>query len=161
MTPFRPLAAVRATQRLIAVLLVCAGFHTNAQTTPHCPPVAEPAAIDLASPPASVDRGFMWRIDKDGRTSYLYGTLHVAKHDWAYPGAKLVSAMKASDVVALELDVLDPAIMQRLVAAMAPRPQDAVDDALKARLGEQIQGACLAGAMLTVYPAEMASPTLC
>lgn len=108
----------------------------------------------------AVDRGFMWRIQKGGRVSYLYGTVHVARHDWAYPGATLVRAIRTSDVIALELDVLDPAIMQRLIEGMAPRPQDAVDDALRARLVKQIRTACLSEQMLELMSAEMASTTL-
>ena len=36
-----------------------------------------PGLVDaLAS--AVADHGFLWRVSKDGRSSWLYGTLHVA-----------------------------------------------------------------------------------
>ncbi|MBW8830043.1 MAG: TraB/GumN family protein [Burkholderiales bacterium] len=154
------LIAGRPFRWLIAALLVSTGFHAHADSARPCPPAAQPPALEDAASQTAVDRGFMWRIQKDGRVSYLYGTVHVARHDWAYPGATLMSAMRDSDVVALELDVLDPAIMQRLFAGMAPRPQDAVDDALKARLITQIQAACLPEQLLELMSAEMASTTL-
>jgi len=152
--------AVRAARGLIGVALVFAGLHASGQPAQNCPPAAEPPNIELSSLEGSTDRGFMWRLQKGGRTSYLYGTLHVAMHDWAYPGPSLVNAMKASDVVALELDVLDPAIMQRLLAGMAPRPQDAVDDALKARIVKQIKAACLPEQMLMLMTPEMVATSL-
>jgi len=148
---------MRAARHLLGACLLGVGLLAQAQG---CPPIAQPAAIDATTAAASTDRGFMWRIVKDGHASYLYGTLHVARHDWAYPGAKLVNAVKASDVVALELDVLDPAITKRLLASMAPRPQDAIDDALKARLLKQIHAACLSDQLLDVMSAEMASTSL-
>jgi uncharacterized protein YbaP (TraB family) len=46
------------------------------------------------------------------------------------------------------------------MTAMAPRPQDAVDDALKARLVKQIRAACLSEQMLNFMSAEMASTSL-
>lgn len=160
MTLIRHLIAGRPFRLLIAAWLVSTALHANADTSRHCPPAAEPPVLEDAASQTAVDRGFMWRIQKDGRVSYLYGTVHVARHDWAYPGATLMSAIRASDVLALELDVLDPAIMQRLIAGMAPRPQDAVDDALRARLIKQIQAACLSEQLLELMSAEMASTTL-
>ena len=65
------------------------------------------------------DHGFLWRISKDGRTSYLYGTMHVGKFDWAFPGPSLMQALRATDTVALELDMLDADIQNRLVKGMA------------------------------------------
>ena len=34
------------------------------------------------------DRGFLWKLEKDGRTSWLYGTVHVARLEWAFPGPR-------------------------------------------------------------------------
>ena len=139
------------------VALVLPGL---ARAQANCPPAAEPPALDASALGDHPDHGFLWRIEKGGRSSWLYGTMHVARRDWATPGSTMVSAIRASDVVALELDVLDPAIMQRMMAAMAPRPQDAVDDALKARLLAQIKAACLPEQLLTVMSPEMAATSL-
>ena len=34
----------------------------------------------------ATDHGFLWRISKDGRTSYLYGTIHAARSSGCSPG---------------------------------------------------------------------------
>lgn len=160
MTFLPHLTIAHAVRRLLGALLVSIGLHAGAQPTPSCPPAVEPPSFEHMSPERSIDHGFMWRIQKSGRTSYLYGTLHVAMHDWAYPGSTVVSAIKTSDVVALELDVLDPAITRRILAGMAPRPQDAVDDALRARIVRQMKTACMPEQLLTVMSAEMVATTL-
>src|SRR5437763_6015355 len=54
------------------------------------------------------DRGLLWRIEKDGRTSWLYGTIHVGKPEWIVPGPTIMRALMASDTVVLELDLSNP-----------------------------------------------------
>jgi hypothetical protein len=101
------------------------------------------------------DRGFLWRISKDGRDSYLYGTIHVGRFEWAFPGPTLVQAFRATDVLALEVDLGDP---QRAQAAMA-RPTGAppLPPALAARLQRQIDLACLpAAALASLHPVMQA-----
>jgi uncharacterized protein YbaP (TraB family) len=155
-----PAAAVRARFLFFVFALAALVVPAFARAQANCPPAAEPPALDTAALGDHPDHGFLWRIEKGGRSSWLYGTMHVARRDWAVPGSTLVSAIRASDVVALELDVMDPAIMQRMVAAMAPRPQDAVGDALKARLLAQIKAACLPDQLLSVMSPEMAATSL-
>ncbi len=107
------------------------------------------------------DRGFLWRIARDGRVSYLYGTLHVALWQWMYPGPRIARALAASDTVALELDMLDPDILRRLAAGMAADPAEHLPDALAERLRRQVDAACLPRqAMLALAPAvQMAALT--
>jgi uncharacterized protein YbaP (TraB family) len=66
-----------------------------------------------------VDRGVLWRIERDGRTSWLYGTIHVGRGDWVRPGPTIQKALTQSDTLALELDLRDEATAR----AMA-RPAD-------------------------------------
>ena len=83
------------------------------------------------------DRGFLWRISKQGKSSYLYGTIHIARKEWMFPGPQTVAALKASTVVALELDFTDTELMQRLqggMLAQAARPESALPDDLAQRL---------------------------
>ncbi|MEJ6021553.1 TraB/GumN family protein [Ramlibacter sp. PS4R-6] len=51
------------------------------------------------------DRGLLWRLEKDGRTSWLYGTVHVGRLEWGAPGPTIMKALAASDVLVLELDL--------------------------------------------------------
>jgi uncharacterized protein YbaP (TraB family) len=127
-----------------------------------CPPTAQvPSAEQLKAGMAQArDRGFLWRITKGGHSSFLYGTLHVARAEWMFPGATLIKALRDTDVIALELDLLDESIMSRLQRGMAWRPERAVDASLEARLQRQLQAACLPDTLLHGISPEMLATTL-
>ena len=76
-----------------------------------CPPavVSTSAADGADGRGAPRDRGLLWRITRDGHSSYLYGTLHVGKPAWQRLGPQVAAALRASDVLALEVDPGDPA----------------------------------------------------
>lgn len=158
-TPFR---SNRLRQLLLALALLAECGLAAAQTAPACPPPAQaPTAEQIeAGMKTARDRGFLWRISKDRRTSYLYGTLHVAKQDWMFPGATLMRAVRASDVVALELDIGDAAILERLRGGMAWRPEHALSDTLTERLKRQVIAACLPEQMLGAMAPEMLATSL-
>jgi len=110
-----------------------------------CPPAAEkpgPEAVQAGMRNAS-DHGFLWRVRRDGRTSYLYGTIHVAKADWMYPGPRVLAAIRASDTVALELDMLDPDIQDQLTQGMQALGGPALPDPLVRRLQQQAALQCI------------------
>lgn len=110
-----------------------------------CPSAAEqptPAMIQAAKLNAR-DHGFLWRISKDGHTSFLYGTMHVGKLDWAFPGPRVVQALRATDTVALELDMLDAGIQNRLVMGMATLHGSALPESLVKRMRQQAESACV------------------
>ena len=96
----------------------------NAASAPRidCPPVPrEPSAEQLqAALQSARDRGFLWRISKDGRDSYLYGTIHVGKLDWAFPGPQVREALMDAQALALELDLTDPGVLAQLSRSMKP-----------------------------------------
>jgi uncharacterized protein YbaP (TraB family) len=108
-----------------------------------CPPALQaptPEQIQAAQRDAR-DRGFLWRISKAGRSSYLFGTLHVGKLSWIFAGPQLREAIARTDTLALELDVTDPALMQNPPAAVtAPM---AISAAMRARLSRQMAVACV------------------
>jgi uncharacterized protein len=113
-----------------------------------CPPPVAPATPAEMQAAERSDRGFLWRIERDGRRSYLYGTLHVGKPAWMKLGPRVAQAVAQSDVLALELDPGDPAVGAGLNAAGdAPL---VLPPALKTRLARQLQAACL--------PAEALAP---
>lgn len=88
---------------------------------PACPPAADLASLTRETMAAAlqraVDRGFLWRIERGGRTSWLYGTMHLGKADWVVPGPRVREALAQSDSVALELDLSDPATLAVFTAA--------------------------------------------
>ncbi|QIM53347.1 TraB/GumN family protein [Hydrogenophaga crocea] len=121
-----------------------------------CPPQAQvpgPQQLQAAQAQAR-DRGALWRLEREGRTSWLYGTLHVGKLEWAFPGPQVLQALRSSDSVALELDVSDPALAQQLrdgLAGPAPTPPAA----LQQRLDRQIAAACVpAAAFAALHPLQ-------
>ncbi|WP_377158432.1 TraB/GumN family protein [Roseateles sp. UC29_93] len=80
----------------------------------------------------------MWTLKRDGRTSYLYASLHVGKPGWAAPGPRLRKALDEVDAVALELDPLD-----RDAWKMPPMPELPLDAAMRQRLDAQAVAVCL------------------
>jgi uncharacterized protein YbaP (TraB family) len=147
---------------LLAAALVGLGVPAGAEDLSICPPSAEaptPEAVQAAMKTAR-DRGFLWRIRKGGRTSYLYGTLHVAKMDWMYPGPTVVNAVRTSDVVAVELDMLDPLVMEQLQAGMMPRPGEVLPAPLTNRLRAQVTAACLPEELMSRLSPEILAVSL-
>ena len=106
-----------------ALLPFAAAYGADAAPSTACPP--PPQQLTSESLSAGIrnakDHGFLWRITKDGRSSYLYGTIHAAKAEWMFPGPVTLDALRRSDTLALELDVLDPDVQRRLAPASAAR----------------------------------------
>ncbi len=127
----------------LALLLLWVSSALPAAATT-CPPTV-PAAS-----PVVKDRGFLWRITRDGHSSWLFGTLHVGKPAWRGFGPHVVAALKASDVLALEIDPNDPT----LIAALADTGQGPdLPAALQARLQRAFAEACVAPeAMGALHP---------
>jgi uncharacterized protein len=142
---------------LAGVFAVCPGAPALAQTAPDCPPAAQaptPEQIQAGLRGAR-DRGFLWRISKDGRSSWLYGTLHVAKLAWGFPGPALRDAVAQSDTMALELDLLDPDIQRRMAEGLAAQPKTPLPAPLEARLARRAQAECVPLPALAALAPEM------
>ena len=115
----------------------------SAATAAQCPPAPQqptPQQLQSAQRDAR-DRGFLWRITKQGRSSYLFGTLHVGKLPWIFAGPQLQRAIAGTDTLALEIDITDPEMLRSPpAAATAPLT---MPDAMRARLTRQVEAACL------------------
>jgi uncharacterized protein YbaP (TraB family) len=151
---------------LMALLaaLALAPWPARAQTpgsAAACPPQATaptPQQVQAAQAQAR-DRGFLWRVSKDGRTHHLFGTIHVGKLEWAFPGAKLRAALAEAQTVAFELDPLDPAVQSSLRSA-APGSAK-LPPALDAQLAREIKRSCLPAQMLAgLHPMMQAMTVL-
>jgi uncharacterized protein YbaP (TraB family) len=152
--------------RLAAALgLLCsllASATAQAQPDTACPPAARAPTVEQthAGLRAARDRGFLWRLQKDGRSSWLYGTLHVARFDWVFPGPRLTRVLRQADTVALELDMLAPEIQQRLLTPPAETPPLALPEAIEQRLARQIERACLPQGAIAALPPALQAATL-
>ncbi len=170
------LAALFGIARAVAFTATCVGTlvvtfaatPAQAQAAPACPPTAQVPTTEQvqAGMRDARDRGFLWRLRRDGRVSFLYGTVHVARVEWMYPGPRVLRALNASDTVALELDLLDPDIQRRLGSAMAAAappsgaPPSALPDEMQQRLQRQIEAECLPAQTLAALSPEMQIVTL-
>jgi uncharacterized protein len=127
-----------------------------------CPPTAAPLSNERIRDGlrAAADHGFLWRIVKDGRTSFLYGTIHAARVEWMFPGPRTIAALAASDTLALELDVLDPGIQARLAASARARPGEALPAALARRIEARMSADCIDPATLRDFAPEFQVATL-
>ena len=135
--------------RVLALAALAAPASARAQSGQHlaptCPPTAQwPSAEERrAASRQAPDRGLLWRIERDGRTSYLFGTLHIGRPDWLAPGPRVQQALRSSDLLALEIDLTDPA-----VTALPPTPTPGaglppLPAALGARVRREAERACL------------------
>ncbi|MES2183516.1 MAG: TraB/GumN family protein [Pseudomonadota bacterium] len=107
------------------------------------PAPTAPGAAELPRLKAEAqDRGFLWRLRAGGHDSWLYGTLHIGKPAWAFPGPHLLAALQASDTMALEMDPLDPAINARM-AQLSTRYAGRWPGSLVPRVQAQMARACV------------------
>jgi len=129
--------------RLLALLLVgLLSLKAMAQDCP--PPLQVPTQAELTRLERDArDRGFLWRIDKGGVTSYLYGTLHVQKRDWLGTGPRLSQALQSARALALELDLSDPEALRQLSAPPADIPRFTLPEALRQRLRARRRSECV------------------
>ncbi len=167
----RILSALRRTTDLSAparlVRQVLAGalcvFAVAAQAA-DCPPSAIASLAKLgAGVRNGVDRGMLWRIERDGRTSWLYGTIHIGRAEWVRPGPTVQKALAQSDALALEIDSrdeatarvmgqpADPALLSRMLSGERARRLDrqnteaCVPPGATAKLQPILQVSALAG----------------
>lgn len=90
----------------------CQPVEQSSGAQPICPPSAGslvPKGGWASAPPQTKDHGFLWRVERDGRTSWLYGTMHIGKAEWMPPGPRVQEALLHSDVIALETDAQEVA----------------------------------------------------
>lgn len=141
---------------LLAVLGLLLGAAARAQAG-DCPPPVAPASAAMAAQGMrqAHDRGFLWRIERDGRVSHLYGTLHVARRDWMFPGPSIRAALAASDTLALELDMLDPETVRRMAAGLDTPGTAVLPAALQRRLERRARSECADPALFARLGPEM------
>jgi uncharacterized protein YbaP (TraB family) len=133
------------------LLGLAVGAQASHAAAPSCPP---PLPTE-ASTVAGRDRGLLWRVTRDGRSSWLFGTLHVGKPAWRRFGPQVSAALRSSDVLALEIDPADPTLIETLTEGT---PTVALPDALQARLLQAYARACVAAeSMASLHPVLQAT----
>jgi uncharacterized protein YbaP (TraB family) len=149
-TTWRALAAAFC---LLTGIGSAAAQDAPASAAANCPPPASsfiPKDGWAAAAQRATDHGLLWRIEKNGHTSWLYGTIHVARADWMLPGPAIREALQQVDAIALELDLLD-----KDTASKPPAARNTSEDRqlLAGRRGERfnklLAAACLPDTALT------------
>jgi len=143
--------------------LLAAPLAHAADVADACPPQPQPyTAEDVAAGLRdATDAGMLWKVTRDHRAAWLYGTIHVAQRGWRFPGPHVMAALKASDTVALELDPLDPDVLARFQRAVTRQPgAPDLSPALAARLRTQAVAACIPPAALEGLRPEMRAVTI-
>lgn len=148
-------------RRLLALVLFIALVGAARAQDACPPPVGMPTQAQLqAAQKLAKDRGFLWRITKEGRSSYLYGTIHIAKLDWVFPGPEMRKALSETDSLALELNLLDPGTLSQLTQGVQQSPPTPLPPALQERLARQAQASCVPIDQLTPLRPEFQIITL-
>jgi uncharacterized protein len=150
MLKLRLQAGLALLMALAAAVMALPATATAASACP--PPLPRPSAHEPAR-----DRGLLWRVTRDGRSSWLFGTLHVGKPAWSRLGPRVTAALRASDVLAVEIDPGDPELVQALTEAGPPLVLPAK---LQARLTQAFERACISPASLSSLHPLLQATTL-
>jgi hypothetical protein len=143
-------------------LALLQGPAARASTDCPPPPPSSPTSQQLEAAQANAkDRGFLWRITRDGASSYLYGTIHLGRIEWLFPGPTVRAALQASDTLAVELDLTDPAVAQAMRGSIAAQPDALLlPQSMQRRLARQAEAACLPAGLLDPQHPLMQAITL-
>ena len=133
-------------QWLIAALSLLASLLAPQVWAKEClPPFALPTEAELAAAARQAqDRGFLWKITKNQKTSFLYGTTHLSRLEWWAPGPGVSAALGSSRVLALELDLSDVDTATQLTHGMrAKRGDPQLPPDLQTRLRREAEAECI------------------
>ncbi len=138
----------------VAVLLSLLASSGMAQQA--CPPQIKPTAQKFeAAQKNAHDHGFLWRISKDGHDSWLYGTIHIAKFEWMFPGPQVTQALQETDTMALELDVLDPSLQGNTALGVQKMRRTRLPHATVKRIRRLAEALCVPYERIADMPPEL------
>lgn len=103
----------RAGLLVTLVALAAVACKRSPDSAPPPPPTPAPAAdpwAGSAQPRAPLSRPFLWTAEKDGATTYLFGTMHLGVDPDSQLPPLVWDELAAAPAFAVETDVADPAI---------------------------------------------------
>jgi uncharacterized protein len=126
--------------RIVSGAMLLAAFHQTvfAQDCPAPPLPLEQAREHIEKTPAK-NAGLLWRVEKSGRVSWLYGTMHLMHIDYAKPGPQIMMGMRSSDVLAVEINLTEPQPSDTIPATKFKLSQEQLERLQKAYLKDCIK----------------------
>jgi len=109
-------------RRISALLLSLVLSWTAQAMDMSIPPAASGAAEFVSTPHEAPRRGALYRVRHDGKTSYLFGTIHVGKQTFFPLEPAVTRALADSSALVLELDVRAAEPFQKALAKYGNYP---------------------------------------
>lgn len=99
-----------------ALLATSATLPAHARAA-HCPTKPSPISAERmhALSAHTRDRGLLYELQYQGHKGYLYGTIHINSESAMLPGPQITLALLSSEVLALELNLMDHATIAELL----------------------------------------------
>ncbi len=154
--PFRPL-------RLILLWLLAGWQFAWADQPPADPPTAPADALQqLRSAPS---RGLLYEVSRDGKTAYLFGTIHVGRPDFFPLDLVVTQALAQSSELVVELDAtrhdrMQTAVQRHAILRDSQRLDSLLTPALRKRLQVQLDVLQLPRETIQAYKPWMAALSL-
>jgi uncharacterized protein YbaP (TraB family) len=102
--------------------------------------------IALAATAVAGDGLFLWKVTGEHATVHLTGSIHVGKADFFPLAEPLEQAFDAADVLAVEVDLTDPAVMQSSSQLIMSRGmltgEETLQDRLEPATWEKLEAYC-------------------
>ena len=135
---------------------ICLTSGAHAQSANACPPTADmpDQQLLMRAQQQAADRGFLWRISRGGRDSFVYGTIHAGRAEWFALGPRVEAALFRTGLLALEVNLTDPRVLQSLQQVMKQPARTMAADVTRS-LRDAWAGECLAVADLETGPVEL------
>ena len=144
-SPWTYLGHARLVVLIFLFVLSCASIGQTAKK--NCPPALPTLTNEqwIEKAKTAKPAGFLWKVEKHGQVSWLYGTMHINNLELAMPSPVIVNAIKQVDIVALELDVSTPEKSLALAAEVSKPVLGAtpLDDKTIARIKKYTESLCL------------------
>jgi len=104
--------------------------------------------VAVAQTAIAGDKLFMWRVASETATITMVGSIHVGQADFFPLAAPFEDAFAAAPALAVEVDMTDPAVLQKSAALMMQKGMLPDEETLETRLEPEVY------ARLTAYAEE-------
>ena len=115
-----------AYRHLVAALFFAIGQMSHCDAAP--PPSIDMTELRRLAKTPQPNRGALWTVQHGEHTAYLYGTVHIGKLEWMFPGPIVKAAFGKSTIAAFEIDITDPELPGRIRAECKRLDETAVSD---------------------------------